>query len=540
MDLVPYISPEGEHKFWDRNDPEDYQAAEEFKLCGSDEQREAALEAWKAARGRESIQEEADAKAAAEKELDDWYWELTGMSAAEWEAKRAEEEATQKVKATGFAVGTPVPNAEIHVPTIETTNSDTHTASHAAEDGEEDNSLEAGSWEACNAENDDCAIFNVGNKDYGSEWDWGSPEPPKVLPTANINVLELNDIGSSQVRDEGGDASLYWGSPEPHSKTEINKTQATPASELQDHDNGGAALDLGGPEPAVGIDNLMSTSTQPSTPAPSNEAKMSAKELFAIQRKERNKEKRAAKKAAQASNTTSSSPVDGADELKAVESKKKTPDNTTDSSAPNAKPQRKYKPRAKKAEQAPAQDSHSTVPAVETVQEDDGLEAELLAALEEELGREEPKENGGASAAKPDSTLGAHSEKPGGNPSKPPTTVGKKKKANDQLKERAAVIHALRYETLTRRTVTSLDHAVVHIQSEPVQKEREIFIETKLPDIITHGSNQGDDMTMKDDDSVLPKLYHVYWKDGPNYRLLAKHMDLRKLLAISVVVMDIM
>lgn len=114
--------------------------------------------------------------------------------------------------------------------------------------------------------------------------------------------------------------------------------------------------------------------------------------------------------------------------------------------------------------------------------------------------------------------------------SKARTTGGKKKKGKgkSQVDERKNVIAKIRKETLHAQKATSLDHAVEHIQSKVAGKTREIFIDNNLPDIVMHGQTEAEDVMATGDASGLPKVYHEHWRGGPNYRLLTKHMDLRK------------
>lgn len=112
--------------------------------------------------------------------------------------------------------------------------------------------------------------------------------------------------------------------------------------------------------------------------------------------------------------------------------------------------------------------------------------------------------------------------------SKARTAGGKKKKGKSQLVERRDVIAKLREDTIRAGTITSLDRAIQHIQSKVAAKTRQIFIDNSLSDIVMHGQTEAEDVMTDNDMSALPKVYHTHWRGEPNYRLLAKHMDLRK------------
>lgn len=112
--------------------------------------------------------------------------------------------------------------------------------------------------------------------------------------------------------------------------------------------------------------------------------------------------------------------------------------------------------------------------------------------------------------------------------SKARTTGGKKKKGKSQLDERRDTIAKLREDTLRALNTTNLDRAIQHIQSKLATKTRQIFIDNSLSDIVMHGQTEAEGMMTDDDVSALPKVYHTHWIGEPNFRLLAKHMDLRK------------
>ncbi|KAJ4391300.1 hypothetical protein N0V93_004917 [Gnomoniopsis smithogilvyi] len=522
MDLVHYISPKGEYKTWDRNDPEDHEAADEVKLCGSGKQRQDTLEAWKAARTRELIQEEAQAKATAEKSENDWYLEICGMSAAEWKAKEADRKAAEEAKATTLVADPPATNMNPTIPTTETADSNKSTCVHDAKIDEEDGSLEAAYWAFYEAEDaakasrdadshhdDNNDEFYIDDEEGGAQLDWGSPEPPnsasglntnEEVPTTNTCVCNSYKVGSSQASDEEDGASLDWGSPKSPSRSDHNDAPAALDLEAYDHEDGGASLDWGSPEPPA------------STEYP---------EIV------------------------------------------------------------KYKPRVKKTDQAPAQESLVTAPAVETAEEDSRLQAECWAEFEalcdedggaslieeektssnpptpaphirgsspvkgsastlaknlthevendtdagSDFGSDEPpKESAAMVNGKSPSTSARAAGRTGSSPLK---NIGKESKAKRELKERSEVIRMLRSEILNRQETTSLDQAVNYIHSKPPQKANGISMEPLLPDLTNHGRKEAEDMTTEDTMSVLPKLYHKYWKDGPEYRLLAKHMDLK-------------
>lgn len=112
--------------------------------------------------------------------------------------------------------------------------------------------------------------------------------------------------------------------------------------------------------------------------------------------------------------------------------------------------------------------------------------------------------------------------------SKARTTGGKKKKGKSQVDERRDTIAKLREDTLRAQKTTSLDRAIQRIQSKVASKTRQIFIDNSLSDIVMHGQTEGEGVMTDNDVSALPKVYHTHWIGEPNYRLLAKHMDLGK------------
>lgn len=704
MDLVPYISPLGEYKTWDRNDPDDYEAAEEIKLCGSDKQREDDVEAWKAVRTRQLNQEKADAKATAEKEENDWYLEYTGMTAAEWKAQDAKQKAAKEAKATALNSNTPatttkpsaVPSmSETPAPSIRT--ADTHHPTTAAADTHDaDNILEAELIAAFEADHAGLTApeaeihdydhgvnlaSDAGNENGGVSMEWGRPKShaptdavardqndgddfqagdedggvtlvwscPKAPPVdTEVRDIDVNGRLEFGAGEEVDGASMDWGSPEPQASTHAGARDdndgddcpavdaaldwgslKTPAdTEVHDHgnyggfeaggDDGGASLDWGSPTALPDASTMHSHSTGVLSPQQTEQSTLTAKELFEVRRKEKNREKRVAKKAAQTSTHPTSTPPKKT--TKATEKAAQASSTTKGTSTQSSTPKRKYKPRAKKAVQAttpvpktPAPNSQINTAATEPNEEDDdgfeaelwaaleakekadasapmsneedddGLEAELLAVLEAKAKADAggPLSNGASSStgstaeshvpssspsrgstsflgtalspgteneANAESDLGSDmspeewaamngesssttAEADGQGSSAPLTTIGKTRVEKKKKKSRNAVIRALRWETLNPQKTTSLDQAVVHIQSKPAAKAREIFIDTTLSDIVIHGRKEVEDMITKDDNSVLPKLYHVEWKDGPNYRLLGKHMDLRKFYA---------
>ncbi|KAJ4403301.1 hypothetical protein N0V82_010670 [Gnomoniopsis sp. IMI 355080] len=389
------------------------------------------------------------------------------------------------------------------LPSIETADPEAHSTSAAAGIGEEDDDdLEAALWKAFEDEDSAEAALDA-------------------------DVRHDNNFGSPEVSDEDdGGASLNWGSPEPSSSSQPNETLAALASEVHDEDDGGAPLGWGSPEPPLDTDSLNSPS----------------------------------KDAAQASSSVLSSPAASSDKSMTINSKqksqtKKSPvqisDTNTNSTVQSAKPKRQDKPRAKKADQAPAPDLDLTEPTAE----------ELLAELEAELGPD--FFDGGASLSNDSNTSptvatpaasiaenessSSPSNADGQRSTKPRTKIGKDSKAKrkeekiakreaekqakreekaQQDKERQEWSEKNRQEIIHRRIVTPLDRAVDFIHAKSPKKAREIFIETKLSDTVLRGQEEADGVIAEDDVSVLPKLYHEYWKDGPNYRILAKHMEL--------------
>lgn len=518
MDLVAYISPDGEYKVWDRNDPEDVEAAEEFKLCGSDKEREDTLAAWRAARRQGCIQEEAEFKAAADKEENDWYLEVTGMTAAEWKASEVQGKAAKANDAEAAAAIV----TDSRLP-------------HITETSVSGTGLTTAEIEAHNR--DDGVNFRIFKDDGGAPWETTSP-------TAHFDTSTSN-----------------------------------------------------------------STATRTPTAQQTQKKELNAKAEFALGRKERNREKRAAKKAAQSSTTFNSTPAASTNTPKTSKPKKKaakTPVLTNNTPAQDTKSKRVYKPRGKTTIQAPgpatehpAPDTKSTVPATENIDDEDGLEAELWAALESEeaagdhdgleaelwaaLEAEDETGAGGplsnacnmstagtaASSVKgrisvytnsmePDDELrpqqgpemdaesdlgsdlppeglaalnGELATAPSRTGSRPAAEKlpvnGMKTMAKAKTNGAKTATRALRWATLHPQKTTSLNQAVVHIHSKPADKAREIFIDTALADVVVHGRREAGKLIMKDAESVLPKLYHLAWKSGPNYRLLAKHMDLR-------------